>query len=461
MTSRRMSIPASLLTTGLVSTGLVAAGLWSAPAQAATSCDWSAPARLSGGDQSALPYVSSGLPGRPAITFYDIGADVRASASDGSEESDLGAASTQPNPSMRPQLIVSDQNSRGQVAAVFTHNVGKEGRVYAVLRGADGTWTSRIRLTQDGAFGLYPQVAIDDKGRAIAVWTQNAATGGTYIVGRALSPKGAKGKLFRLGNGESEDAVIAAGSSGTVAVAWDEVGATTNPVWSAVSPDGGRDWTDATRVSAAQVSTDNKSIDIAASGRVGLIWDQEDGGDSAAVQVVAASTKRDNAWIDPVALSRGDHLSMNGGIATGGTDRFTVAWITGPTSGLPGRNVVKVASGPAIDALGAPKRLDQTADTLSLMRAHVAVNAQGVAAVSWERSPTDAQPPSGVTAGLMAAVKTQDRWQPAQKLRGWRASPGYSRVGIDSSGEVTVAWDQTVGEQTSVAMSQCAAGPVR
>lgn len=425
------------------------------------TCDWSAPTGLSGADESALPYVASGMPGRPAITFYDLGDDVRAFASDGSTPADLGAASTQPSPSMRPQLIVTDQNSSGQAVSVFTHKVGNQGRVYAALRNADGTWQSRIPLSEKGAFGLYPQVAIDEGGRAVAVWTQNATTGGTYIVGRAVSRKGAKGKLFRLGNGQSEDAVIAIGPSGTIAVAWDEVGATTNPVWSAVSTDGGRDWSESTRVSAPRVSTDNKAIDIAASGRVGLVWDQEDGGDSNAVQVVAASTKRDNTWIDPVALSRGDHLSMNGGIATGGTNRFTVAWITGPTSGLPGRNVLKVATGLAIDSLSAPKRLDETSDTMILMRAHVAANAQGVAAVAWERTSTDSAPPAGIASGLMATVRTQDRWQPVQKLRGWRANPAYSRVGIDSAGGVTVVWDQTVNDKTSVAMAQCAAGPVR
>jgi hypothetical protein len=455
MRAPHITIPTSLASAVLASTFFLAS-----PATAAPGCDWSAPVRLSGSDTAALPSVASGRPGQPAISFYRFGDDVRALNSDGRTSTDLGTASSQPTPSMRPQLIATDQNSRGQAVAVFALTAGKEGRIYAALRNANGKWQPRVLLTQQGAFGFYPQVAIDEAGRSLAVWTQNTSTGGTYIVGRAVNAKGATGKLFRLGNGESENPMVAMGGAGTIAVAWDEVGATTNPVWSSISTDGGREWSEASRVSAANVSTDNKAIDVAASGRIGLVWDQEQGGDSQAIQVVAASTKRDNSWIDPVALSRGEHLSLNGGIATGGTNRFTVAWITSPTNGAAGRNVLKVASGLAIDSLSTPKRIDVTTDAAELQRPHVAVNARGVAAVVWERAWSDADPRDGTVAGLMAAVRTEGRWQTAQRIRGWRANPAYSRVGIDTAGGVTVAWDQQDGGSNSVAFAQCAAGPV-
>ena len=445
----------------LISAPLALAVVLTSPAHAATGCDWSAPVQLSGTDEAGLPTVAAGLPGSAAVNYYNFGDPVRVFTSDGRVSTDLGKASSQPSPTMRPQLIATDQNSRGQAISVFAERTATQERVYAALRGADGVWQSRIPLSQRGAYGFYPQVAIDERGRAVVVWTQNTSKGGTVIAGRTINAKGSRGPLFQLGNGESADPVVAVGTDRTIAVAWDEIAVTSNPVWSAVSTNAGRDWSKATLVSEQLASTDNKSIDIADSGRIGLVWDQEQGANSSAVQVVAASTKRDNSWIDPVALTKGDHLSINGGIATGGTDEFTVAWITGPTNGLPGRNVLKVASGFAIDKLGTPKRIDVSTDPVELQRAHVAVNAQGIAAISWERDVVGDPPPPGVPAGIMAVVRTQGRWQAPQKLRGWRATPAYSQIGIDSAGGLTVAWDETRGETTSVAMAQCAAGPVR
>jgi hypothetical protein len=405
---------------------------------------------------SALPTVASGRPKAAVTAFYNVGRTTEVLAHSPQGTVSLGEASLQPNPTMRPQPIGAAQNDSGEAIVVYMQIVGSEGRVFAVRRSARGEWQPRQQLTEAGAFGFYPQVDIDSHGRAVAVWTQNADGGATYIVGRSISDRGTLGPLFTLGDGSAEFPVVAMHHN-RVAVAWDEVVATHNPVYAATSTNAGRTWSSATPLSVLIADTGETAIAMTGSGVAGVVWDEASEPYTGAMHVVGASSRRDGTWTGPTTIADGELLNILGGIATGGTDRFTVAWGAGPVYAGPGANFARVASGRSLDRLGPTVTLDSTDASQAIYRPTVAANDEGVTAVVWEKRWADSPVPS-VDAGIMAAVRTGSKWRSPTLVRPAGDEIGYSSVGVDRSGTVTAAWGAQAGDSSAVEIASCKVG---
>ena len=67
-------------------------------------------------------------------------------------------------------------NGRGDAAAVWVQEARERGRIVASARSAGGTWSRPAPISPPGMSAIDPQVGIDGTGRVVAVWRQVVRT---------------------------------------------------------------------------------------------------------------------------------------------------------------------------------------------------------------------------------------------------------------------------------------------
>jgi PKD domain len=228
-------------------------------------------------------------------------------------------------------------DAKGDVTALWA---GSDGILSAVRDARTGTWTHRQGIA--GRF-ISPSVAVAPSGEAVAVWNSPLAAGTVYWAARA--PGGDFGAPQRLGEGDSDVAIDQAGTAvavwtagpiddrtvlaatrpsggefgapvqvsgpggsigdvrvvmtpaGETAVAWTrfEPGAGT-AVEAAIRPLGGT-FGSHVRLSAPGSSADSPDLASDGKGEIFAVWRNSDGG-------VQSSIARSGAWSAPRTLSR-------------------------------------------------------------------------------------------------------------------------------------------------------------
>jgi hypothetical protein len=72
-----------------------------------------------------------------------------------------------------PQVTV---NAQGNAVAVWTRSNGSNDIVQAAARSAAGSWQAPVNLSAAGQNASDPQVGVDGQGDAVAVWTRSNGT---------------------------------------------------------------------------------------------------------------------------------------------------------------------------------------------------------------------------------------------------------------------------------------------
>jgi hypothetical protein len=373
--------------------GLVAAGLPAAAASAAPA--WLAPVNLSEAGQSALePQVAVDAQGGVVAVWKRnsiIQASSRPAGGGWQTPVDLSEG-VEPN-TVEPYEPDVAMDGAGDAVAVWSFPVPGTGHVEFITQAAvrpAGAWQRAEDISAAGESN--PQVAIDPRGDAIAVWTLYDGTSHNQIIQAASRPADGAWQppvtLSEIGQ-NAYSPQVAVDPHGDAMVIWQSYNGTNYVAQAAYRPVGGS-WQAAVDLSEAGRS--------AASPKV--IFDPE--GDAVAI------------W-ELVFNCTG--CSRNG-------------------------EIIQAAYRPVGGSWQAAVDLSEAG--LIAEEAHVALDAQGNAVAVWERE----RPTNKSSRVIQAAYRpVGGSWQAAVDLSGEGESAGEPRVALDPQGDAIVVWDSLNGSE--------------
>jgi hypothetical protein len=186
---------------------------------------------------------------------------------------------------------VSAIDERGDVVVGFTRSDPAGPIVWSSYRPAGGSWLGSVQLSQPGHYGIFPAVALDGQGNAIAVWSEDG-NGASSFRSRPTAVWEAAGP-FPSGNWTH----IAIDSRGNSLAAWEQAGG----VWVSDRPAGsGSRWADAVSVTNAEAIAVHVAFDDADNAVV--LWGRY--GQSYPLGSISAARRSTGspAWESPVIL---------------------------------------------------------------------------------------------------------------------------------------------------------------
>jgi hypothetical protein len=371
-----MSIPARWAA-GLALSGLVAAGF--APSSSAVS-KWKNAETLSGAGQDAyLPQVDVG--GGTAVVVwqrYD-GHTWRVQAArrlgDGTWSHPV-TLSAPDRAGVVPQVAV---DRHGNAIAVWQSEGGSHWRIQSARRPAGGTWSRPVTLSAAGQGAISPQVVVNWRGTALAVWVRS--DGSKDRIQAARRPAGrawARPVTLSVAGDNSREPQAAITRRGTAVVVWERWDSA-NSNWrvdAARRPAHGT-WGSAVTLSAndiharaPQVAMDGKGTAVAVWSTVGLNWGR----------IQAARRPAGRGWTNPVDVSGSEGFSyaQEAQVAVNRDGTTVVVWSLFQDS----NSWIQAARRPAGRTWGRPVTLAQTNtwDT----RPKVDVNPHGAAVAVWQ-----------------------------------------------------------------------------
>jgi hypothetical protein len=321
----------------------------------------------------------------------------------------------------QPQVALDD---KGDGVAVWSLFDGSHYRVQAASRtGTDGAWSTPSDLSLPGSDATSPQVALDGKDNAIAIWESNDGTGG--IIQSAAKPAGgAWSTPSDLSHGGISPKIGLDGSGNAVAV-WQrtDFSAGTVLVESAAKAVNGA-WSTTTTLGFGA----SPEIAVDRSGDAVAVWQRYP-------TIQAATRTPDGVWSSPSEISPAGPSTSNPRVGIDAKGNATAIWLRLDTStiGNP-RDIVQTASKPFGGAWSAPMDLSSLDD--DAINPHIAVDKRGEAAVVWGAYN---QPTS--TSVAKAATRSLDGH--------WSAPTGISyngtglfetNVAVDDKGDATAVW---------------------
>jgi len=173
--------------------------------------------------------------------------------------------------------VVIDNNGNG--FAVWSQSDGKQYNIWASRYVPINGWTTPELIEKDNNGDAYgPQIAIDATGNALVVWYQNLNFNFVVWANR-YSPSSGWEKATPLMSGKKSDAKypqVAFDNQGNAVAVWSIDGLTTTGIWAAryVASKG---WDKAVRVESSGERAYDVQIAIDATGKALVVWVQSDG----------------------------------------------------------------------------------------------------------------------------------------------------------------------------------------
>jgi PKD domain len=167
---------------------------------------------------------------------------------------------------------------QGAAIAVWQNGTGTSSTIQAAAHSAGGQWGTPLDIPGQDESGEDPQVAIDPRGDATAVW--DGSNGTNAIVQAAQLPAGASAwqaaeNVSDAGQNATA-AQIAADAQGDLVAVWQRSNGTNTIVQGAARPVGGS-WQPAKNVSAAGENTENPEVAVDSAGNASAAWDRSNG----------------------------------------------------------------------------------------------------------------------------------------------------------------------------------------
>jgi hypothetical protein len=329
-----------------------------------------------------------------------------------------------------PQVAVDGRGDAIAVWELWDSASSSPLGVQAARRPAGGSWSPPVTLSRPGA--EYVQLAVNARGAAVAVWRRFDGT--AYRVQAARRPAGRSwGSPVTLSD-PGQDAYepqVAVDGKGNATVVWEASG-----IRAARRPAGGS-WGKPVTLSGPNA----RSPRLAVNGRGTAVAVWQRGG----ITVKAARRPSGGAWGRPVTLS------AHGGapdVALDGRGTAVAVW---QRSGGP-VDRVQAARQPAGGAWGRPVTLSDSGQNAE--NAQVAVNWRGTAVVVWERS--DAW---GFPRGVHAARRPSGgAWGRPVRLSEPGSYAGGAQVAVDGQGNATAVWNASDGTSYRVQAARRPAG---
>jgi len=252
--------------------------------QAVTSSDygvsWSMPVNLSAAGQDAYaPQVTMDEKGNAVAVWnrYD-GSDQRIQAS---ASSDYGVSWSAPvnltaagEPALAPQVTMDE---KGNAVAVWYGSDGSHWIIQAAASSDHGvSWFIPVNLSEAGEHAYDPQVAMDESGHAVAVWYR--LDGLKRIIQAAASSD--YGDSWSAPVNAAEDGVdpqVTIDESGHAVAVWRWYGGPDPIVQAVTSSDHGVSWSMPVNLSAAGQNADAPQVTMDETGHAIAVWERYDG----------------------------------------------------------------------------------------------------------------------------------------------------------------------------------------
>lgn len=315
-----------------------------------------------------------------------------------------------------PNLAV---NVRGDAVAVWlrTSSNGVDEVVAASVRRAGGGW-SRPRIISRPDVDSFPQVAVDERGNAVVAWAREAVPRRPDRIEAAVLVGGRRWRRTQaLGLGQGVR--VAAAGSGRMAMVWTPLGRRT-AFLKVVERRRGR-WRDVPPP-CRRCSGSFPSVAVNAPGDVALAW----GGSPDGLQVYGSYRPRGQTWEQTQPLSAADRDAINPVVGIDGQGGVIVAW-----SSFVG--TLDVVEKPPGGGWGAPLRL--APQDHGVGNPEIGVNERGDAVILWGR---------GTDMGTVVESSLRPaggQWEAPQMVAGPEVGAGFPfSVALGQRGDVAGAW---------------------
>jgi len=337
---------------------------------------------------------------------------------------------------------------KGEAVVLWTHYYSTGGPVVeAASRPAAGAWSTPDALSPNNGFAMQSDVAVDDKGDAIAVW---ARYGGSQAVEAASRPAGGPWSTPTVLSASGGSPHVAVGDTGDAVAVWTR-GTDSGVVVEAASRPPRGSWSTPTALSASDTYSSNPQVAVGKTGDAVAVWTR---GTDSRVVVEAASRPPRGSWSTPTALSARNTYSFNPQVALSDHGEAIAAW--NRFSGGPPYDtgtVVETASRPAGGPWSPPATLGDT-NGWSLQ---VTVDHKGEAIAVWTRY-TGSTPDISGTLVEAASRPARGTWSTPTQLshtNGWSSSPN---VAVSDKGHAVVVWQRPTGSGVVVEATSRLAG---
>jgi hypothetical protein len=354
------------------------------------------------------------------VTATFVAASANAAWSDAVAVSGAGAG--------RQRVVI---DSAGNATAVWTQlDVNGNRDLWSSRRGPGSAWSTPALLESSANEINDPELAIDAaSGRAMVVWWEFNGT--VFDVwARPADANGAWGTATRIDSLDRQVAFARVGmdASGNAVVTWNQLATSNNwNVWSNRYTSSG--WGTAVRVTDDRDLDLNPQLAVAGNGDAFVVWRRFGGG------IWASRAAGSGAWSAPTLLALGTtSLFINfHQIVADSAGNATAVWAQVEVQGGQTLNtlVSKRFAGGGWSATAAPVATPIVGNFLSDSR--LAVNAQGVVAVTWGRRDNSVvanQMRSDGTWGTEAAIKAAGELEPTS----------VPEIAIDAAGDMLAAW---------------------
>jgi hypothetical protein len=346
----------------------------------------------------------------------------------------------------RPQVGL---DSQGDAVAVWYRSNGTNNIVQSAVRPASsGTWQAPVDLSEPGQNALFPQIAVDPQGTAIAVWQR--FDGANFIVQAAVRPAStgvwqAPVDLSVAGQSASSPQV-AVDPQGNAVAAWSRFNGTNSIIQAAARPAATGVWQAPSDVSVAGKDAVSPQVAIDSRGNAVAAWTRFNGTNNIIQSAVRPASS--GVWQSPVDLSAAGQDATAAATAVDVRGNAVAVWYR--SNGT--NTIIQAATLPASSGVW-ESPVDLSATGQNAFSPQVALDQQGNAVAVWSRS-------NGANGIIQAAVRTLGgAWQTPVDLSVGGQSAAEPQVAFDPEGDAVAIWTRSTEKGVSLYAIQSAVRP--
>jgi hypothetical protein len=323
-------------------------------------------------------------------------------------------------------------NGRGEGVAVWLNHYGFNWNIAAAVRSASGEWQQPTVISTPGHIGFHPEVAVDSKGDAIAVWRDGDSEQIEAAIHKAGGEWDAPVAISAAGNNEKP--TVALDSGGEAVIVWERQEGSRYIIQAAVGSVESGVWQEPVDLSTPGQAAGNPQVAMDSEGEATAVWQSYDEGDYY-IQAATGSIGHD-AWRKPIDLSvsgpLADQVTANPRITVNEAGEAIATWERG------GFELEPYATQVAVRLIGGEWEAPSTLSSSSSPSAdfpQVALDATGDSVVVWENRGAEVPPIQSAT-----RPAGSDAWQSPVDLAGSTGKTYSPDVAMDANGEALAVW---------------------
>jgi PKD repeat protein len=336
-----------------------------------------------------------------------------------------------------PQLAL---DAAGDAVAVWSRSNGSNYIVQSATM-AGGGWGAPLDLSAPGADAKAPQVAVDGAGHFVAVWSRSTGPSTAVVQSATGVPGGAwSGQVDLSTSGRNDQPQIAVDPRGDAAAVWRHYEGGPTLIQSAMRPSGGA-WEPALPVSPSSGTAERPHVALDATGRAVAVW-RHDGG---AGYLVESAQRPAGSWLPPVPLSASEGNAEAPQVAVDAAGNAVALWSRSTKKGGLSTTAIQAAVQSAGGAWQSP--LDVSPAEELAEGPQVGFDAAGNAVAAWTSANANpavvhsaSRPPGGA-------------WTPPLELSNPDRGAFEPQLAFDAEGNGVAVWSRYNGANTIIQAS--------